>query len=154
MAAPLWDALSKVASIAQLLGIHAFMLIGIGERLLRISCNRRTRNKLEKSVSSLRVLLHQLVPYTDSEIMLRHSHIWNSAARTVEAAGRLLDEHRSSTLWVRVCAGRGMSVRLGDMYDRVKSSHSLVELFYRHVLLMHPDAAILPPPAPDTTIAT
>ena len=127
--------LDDMATVAQLSGLHAIMLIGLALRLLRIKQCEVECAKLEECARKLRALLQWPVP-TGRDVAKQL--IPAMAAGALVEADDLVGSYHGSTLWCRVRTGTSMEARLQGMHDRVNCLYALMLCVHANLLIDHP----------------
>ncbi|KAE8771399.1 hypothetical protein D1007_56721 [Hordeum vulgare] len=118
--------LADIATVAQLSGLHAVMLIVLVARYLRIPQCERECAKLEGCASKLHALL---------DMATRHPVVAGQVVGALVEAAGLVGSYRGSTLWHRVRTGRKMETRLRDMRSRLDCLCVLVLCVHANLLI-------------------
>ncbi|KAI5006927.1 hypothetical protein ZWY2020_046875 [Hordeum vulgare] len=128
--------LADIATVAQLSGLHAIMLIALAARLLRIPQCKMECAKLEECARKLRAPLQW--PTTGQEIAMQHPALAGLIiVALVEAAG-LVDSYHRSTLWCCVRTGRSTEMRFREMQNRINYLRMLMLCAHANLLTQQP----------------
>ncbi|KAI5001395.1 hypothetical protein ZWY2020_026045 [Hordeum vulgare] len=117
--------LADIATVAQLSGLHAVMLIALAARLLRIPQCKAECAKLEGCARKLHTLL---------DMATRHPVVAGLVVGELVEATGLVTSYHGSTLWQRIRTGSSMETQLRDMRSRLNCLCGLV--LYVHANLL------------------
>jgi hypothetical protein len=120
-----WGVLADIATVVQLSGLHAIMLIALAAHLLRLpQCKVECAN-LDECARRLHALL---------DMARQHPAVAGLVAGALAEAASLVGSYRGSMLWCRVRTGRSMETRLRDMQSRVNCLCALVLCVHTNLL--------------------